>query len=855
MSKRIWLLFFVFAGLFWMPEINASSNAIDKNIKGKISQKAENDNEGEEQEKIEVGQPYDLEQCNAPEGIIKGARFNLLDALRGPFLNATWKDAENKEIVPFGFKYKFYEAEGDANNDSNSRTPLFDLDSESIEKTFWVRIYPVNDPNNAQIRSFTVRRKVDNCTISDMIVSMPDLYKKDSGNGTAVFQIKSNINDAFYGAVVNYTVQAYKVVNGVRGAEIPQNEWDSYLGKNKEQIEVVVTKAGSTDPKDKGAKRFTLYTEKLELNDNLEIESPQVKVNDGKRIGLFNLIKTLPNLTKDGKPEYYDIAYYSDATFKDDKRIPDDQLTQYEAADSTKVYAKVVSKLFYANKDNGRVTITLKVTDKPYIKPLDNLTECNTKLPEYKFDLLLRYKDVLGNYPEAKEGDEVGYTVGYFAKEEDAEKNENPIPTSLSVKLNESVKVWVRLTDIESGNYNVSYFFVSLGYDDLKAKGGQDFNRCLSSDQKTYNLYNIERSLMNYDNGNPILSALTVNFYRTKEDAFNDTDGSLAIPRAEAEKYEVKKGVDNTVELWARVRMKGEGFNCMSAPVSFTIKFNLMPNATIEKVTSLQLCRDYNTGEVSPVILRAVLNDEGPYTIRWFKLVPTGNEGLFIREYYRDFDDKIEFPITEVGRFGGEVTYKNNPYEGVDTCAVTDNWLIYDVEVVVYNTDSTGMINSLDIDESGEAVVEFGIKDSGNANFEFSIDNGAFQASNRFYNVPLGDHIAWVRNKETGCLAYTTFSVFGYPKFFTPNGDGFNDTWNVPGLAGHPEARINIFDRYGKLIKQLSPRGEGWDGTFNGRNMPSTDYWFTIEFTNDYRGNKELDGRKVTYKGHFSLKR
>ena len=92
-------------------------------------------------------------------------------------------------------------------------------------------------------------------------------------------------------------------------------------------------------------------------------------------------------------------------------------------------------------------------------------------------------------------------------------------------------------------------------------------------------------------------------------------------------------------------------------------------------------------------------------------------------------------------------------------------------------------------------------------------------------------------------------TVLNYPKFFTPNNDGYNDTWNIWTLKEQPESKIYIFDRQGKLLKQLSPNGEGWDGTFNGQPLPSTDYWFRAEFIEPNTGlQKEA-------KGHFSLKR
>ncbi|NHM08264.1 T9SS type B sorting domain-containing protein, partial [Flavobacterium sp. CYK-4] len=100
-----------------------------------------------------------------------------------------------------------------------------------------------------------------------------------------------------------------------------------------------------------------------------------------------------------------------------------------------------------------------------------------------------------------------------------------------------------------------------------------------------------------------------------------------------------------------------------------------------------------------------------------------------------------------------------------------------------------------------------------------------------------------------GCgTASTTFRVVNFPRFFTPNGDGYNDTWNITEIAAdQPDAYIYIFDRYGKLLREQSVTGEGWDGTLNGLELPSSDYWFRVF----YREN----GEDKEYKSHFSLKR
>ena len=86
-------------------------------------------------------------------------------------------------------------------------------------------------------------------------------------------------------------------------------------------------------------------------------------------------------------------------------------------------------------------------------------------------------------------------------------------------------------------------------------------------------------------------------------------------------------------------------------------------------------------------------------------------------------------------------------------------------------------------------------------------------------------------------------------RFFTPNGDAYHPTWNIIGLSNQPGAKIYIFDRYGKLLKQISPAGPGWDGTFNGSPMPSQDYWFRVEYVDPF------DGTPKEFINHFTLKR
>lgn len=136
---------------------------------------------------------------------------------------------------------------------------------------------------------------------------------------------------------------------------------------------------------------------------------------------------------------------------------------------------------------------------------------------------------------------------------------------------------------------------------------------------------------------------------------------------------------------------------------------------------------------------------------------------------------------------------------------------------------------------------------TGTGDYEYMLDNGVWQDSNVFENVSSGMHIVTVRDKN-GCGQVSSSAlVINYPHFFTPNGDGYNDTWNINDLAGNENAKITIFDRYGKYLKTIEPGKSGWDGTYNGSVMPSTDYWFVV--------NYEDQGVPMEFKAHFSMKR
>lgn len=143
-----------------------------------------------------------------------------------------------------------------------------------------------------------------------------------------------------------------------------------------------------------------------------------------------------------------------------------------------------------------------------------------------------------------------------------------------------------------------------------------------------------------------------------------------------------------------------------------------------------------------------------------------------------------------------------------------------------------------DFSENNSVTIEV----TGNGNYEYSLNGINYQNSNTFNFLATGDYNFYVRDRKGCGITPGSFQILAAPKFFTPNGDGFNETWRVPLLELQPKTIITIFDRYGKLIYSFRANQQGWNGQFNGLSLPATDYWYTIEFEN---------GRLV--KGHFSL--
>lgn len=172
-----------------------------------------------------------------------------------------------------------------------------------------------------------------------------------------------------------------------------------------------------------------------------------------------------------------------------------------------------------------------------------------------------------------------------------------------------------------------------------------------------------------------------------------------------------------------------------------------------------------------------------------------------------------------------------------------------DILITFYGLPVLDRVDILD-DLSDSNNIEVFVQ--GNGSYEYAINGGEFQDSSIFLDVPPGQNTLVINDKNgCGTTEPIPFLVVGYPKFFTPNGDGIHDAWNILGIETLNDPVVFIFDRYGKLLKQLDETTIGWDGTFNGRPMPSSDYWFRLEYERDENGVLVAN----TVRTHFSLVR
>lgn len=250
-----------------------------------------------------------------------------------------------------------------------------------------------------------------------------------------------------------------------------------------------------------------------------------------------------------------------------------------------------------------------------------------------------------------------------------------------------------------------------------------------------------------------------------------------------------------------------------------TISFVVHPTPLIKLTGKELVCSD------NPTFVKTInaglidANTISNYTYVWYY------EGVLIPN-----ENSYSLTVNQEGIYTVEVMNANGC---VKTRAIT---------VTSSNSATINSVQVLDLTEDNSITVFV----NGLGDYSYSIDGEHYQDSNYFSNVISGIYTVFVKDNKGCGIVSADISVLGIPKYFTPNGDGYNDYWNIKGVTENYNSKsiIYIFDRFGKLLKQITPTSSGWDGNYNGNLMPSEDYWYAIQLEN---------GRTV--KGHFALKR
>jgi len=258
-------------------------------------------------------------------------------------------------------------------------------------------------------------------------------------------------------------------------------------------------------------------------------------------------------------------------------------------------------------------------------------------------------------------------------------------------------------------------------------------------------------------------------------------------------------------------------------PSTFNLTITVNDNPSFSLQEEYFLCFEQNGNLAFPTLIDTGLNPT-MYNFRWLL------NGLEISGASQGTYSPIE---------GGsyEVVVQNN-LTGCSSTEVTE-------VIPLYQPEFEPEVITAAFSEN--PIIQVSTMSSGD--FEYQLDDSPWQDEPFFDNVSIGEHNVKVRDKR-GCIESSqTLIVIGYPKFFTPNDDGSNDSWNINSIADQVNARIYIFDRYGKLLKQINPAGEGWSGIYNGELMPVDDYWFILEYNDANTGERKM------FKAHFTLKR
>lgn len=286
----------------------------------------------------------------------------------------------------------------------------------------------------------------------------------------------------------------------------------------------------------------------------------------------------------------------------------------------------------------------------------------------------------------------------------------------------------------------------------------------------------------------------------------------------------IEQLISNNTVLW--IRGEKTGNDCLGIS---QIKLNVIQTAVLElDSTDNVICIDPLTEEIlNPIVLGRNLGTG--YSYKWIKDGAT------------QISENPTIEVTEIGRYKVEIT------STITGCSYFSNEVEITLASIPVNHPTWLTVEQSEpfSDTNSVRVTAHGLGDSV---FSYRLNDGTINYDGFFNDLSAGVHIITIASAQ-GCSKSIQVPIYiiGFPKFFTPNNDGYNDKWNIynPDEAFELERiDIRIYDRYGKLVATINSSEGGWDGTYNGQMLRSDDYWFEIILPDNY-----------IYRNHFSLVR
>jgi gliding motility-associated-like protein len=383
----------------------------------------------------------------------------------------------------------------------------------------------------------------------------------------------------------------------------------------------------------------------------------------------------------------------------------------------------------------------------------------------------------------------------FYTSQHDAENDENEIDPNAFANWNNPQTLYAKVTDDTSGCFSIAELTLTVSSTSIHNAGLFACDDDGTEDGlRAFDLTQAEADILN---GFP--TPLDISYYETYEDALLETNA-------------ITSNYTNIEPYSQVVYVRAENANACFGIGEILLTVHPLPELIVEDNVIYCL----NTFPETITINGGVVNDSpNNYYYLW-------NTG----------DDASEIQVNQPGTY--HVTVST-----VYGCAKD--------RTVVVEASNIATIEDIEVvDAANNNIVTVLV--SGEGDYEYALDdiNGPYQDENVFDGVSIGFHNVYVRDKNECGISEELVSVIGFPKFFTPNNDGQNDTWQVKGVNEQfqPNTIIYIFNRHGKLLEQIDPLGPGWNGNYNGNPLPGDDYWFKITLQ---------DGR--TYTDHFTLKR